>query len=233
MHKENFKNLNLLCFDSKNWIGNGNLIPSGPLREPLTSIKLANFIVIKGEKNQFIEKEIKTICPNIEIIYTENEVENIEGIKIEFGRFFNEKESVSGATVIVLGYEVAEGLFGNVEDAKGKKIRLYGQRFTVIGVIKKEGLSNFGESKDNTVFIPVNYIRRLYGDNAFMFTPVIIIKPKKDVDIEEFKAELSQKLRSYRGIKAGEIDNFFIDVLSGFTDLIDELNKELYSRRKL
>lgn len=76
-----FKNLNLLCFDSKNWIGNGNLIPSGPLREPLTSIKLANFIVIKGEKNQFIEKEIKTICPNIEIIYTENEVENIETLR--------------------------------------------------------------------------------------------------------------------------------------------------------
>ena len=76
-----FKNLNLLCFDSTNWIGNGNLIPSGPLREPLTSIKLANFVVIKGEKNQFIEKEIKTICPNIEIIYTENKVENIETLR--------------------------------------------------------------------------------------------------------------------------------------------------------
>ena len=76
-----FKNLNLLCFDSINWIGNGNLIPSGPLREPLTSIKLANFIIIKGEKNQFIEKEIKTICPNIEIIYTENKVENIETLR--------------------------------------------------------------------------------------------------------------------------------------------------------
>ena len=76
-----FKNLNLLCFDSTNWIGNGNLIPSGPLREPLSSIKLANFIVIKGEKNQFIEKEIKTICPNVEIIYTVNKVGNIETLK--------------------------------------------------------------------------------------------------------------------------------------------------------
>ena len=76
-----YKNFNLICFDSTNWIGNGNLIPSGPLREPLTSIKLANFIVIKGEKNKFIEKEIKTICPNIEIIYTENKVENIETLR--------------------------------------------------------------------------------------------------------------------------------------------------------
>ncbi len=55
-----FKNLNILCFDSKNWVGNNNLIPSGPLREPLTSIKEANFIIVKGEKNQIIEKEVKT-----------------------------------------------------------------------------------------------------------------------------------------------------------------------------
>ena len=76
-----FKNLNILCFDSKNWIGNNNLIPSGPLREPLTSIKEANFIIIKGEKNQIIENEIKKLSPNIEIIYAENRIENNETLK--------------------------------------------------------------------------------------------------------------------------------------------------------
>jgi len=76
-----FKNINILCFDSKNWIGNNNLIPAGPLREPLTSIKKANFIVIKGEKNQIIENKIKTISPNVEIIYAENRIENIETFK--------------------------------------------------------------------------------------------------------------------------------------------------------
>jgi len=76
-----FKNLNILCFDSKNWIGNNNLIPSGPLREPLTSIKEANFIIIKGEKNQIIENEINKISPNIQIIYAENRIENNETLK--------------------------------------------------------------------------------------------------------------------------------------------------------
>ncbi len=76
-----FKNLNILCFDSINWIGNGNLIPSGPLRDPLTSINSANCIVIKGEKNQVIEKEIKKISSNIEIIYTENKIKNIETLR--------------------------------------------------------------------------------------------------------------------------------------------------------
>ena len=43
-----FKNLNILCFDSNNWIGNNNLLPAGPLSEPLKSIKEANIIIIKG-----------------------------------------------------------------------------------------------------------------------------------------------------------------------------------------
>jgi putative ABC transport system permease protein len=52
-------------------------------------------------------------------------------------------------------------------------------------------------------------------------TPVILIKPEKGIDMEAYKAEITQKLRNYRGMKTGEIDNFFINVLSGFTDLID------------
>jgi tetraacyldisaccharide 4'-kinase len=76
-----FKNLNILCFDSKSWIGNNNLIPAGPLREPLTSIREANFIIVKGKKNELIEKEIKTISPNIEIIYAQNRIKNIETLK--------------------------------------------------------------------------------------------------------------------------------------------------------
>ena len=98
---------------------------------------------------------------------------------------------------------------------------MYGQKFTVIGVGKKEGLTAFGDSKDDKVFFPVNFLRRLYGDNNEMLTPAILIKPVKEIDMDEFKAELTQKLRSFRGMKSGEIDNFFINVLSGFTDLID------------
>jgi putative ABC transport system permease protein len=39
--------------------------------------------------------------------------------------------------------------------------------------------------------------------------------------MEAYKAELIQKLRNLRGLKSGAIDNFFINVFSGFTDLID------------
>jgi putative ABC transport system permease protein len=172
-------------------------------------------------RNESIKYEDKTVN-SIRVKPSTNEFIDIEPIKIESGRFFNEAESNSGTPVIVIGNEVASGLFNTI-DPIGKKIRLYGQRFTVIGVLKKQGQTTFGESNDVAAFLPVNYLRRLYGDTNKMLTPAILIKPVKGIDMDEFKAELTQKLRSMRGVKSSEIDNFFINVLSGFTDFIDNI----------
>ncbi len=171
-------------------------------------------------RNENIKYEKKTVSA-VNVNPTTEEQAGIEGIKIGEGRFFNEAESNSGTPVIVLGFNVAEGLFENADQAIGKKVRLYGQYFTVIGVTEKQGMSTFGDSNDDKAIFPVNFVRRLYGDNSDMMTPAIVIKPIKGIDMEEFKAELRHKLRDFRGVKEGEIDNFFVNVLSGFTDLID------------
>ena len=128
-------------------------------------------------RNENIKYEDKTVN-SIRVKPSTNEFIDIEPIKIESGRFFNEAESNSGSPVIVIGSEVASGLFNNVEPL-GKKIRLYGQRFTVIGVLKKQGQSTFGDSNDVAVFLPVNFLRRLYGDTNKALTPAILIKPVK------------------------------------------------------
>ena len=39
--------IKVVCFDGRNWIGNGCLIPSGPLREKLSSIKKYDAIFSK------------------------------------------------------------------------------------------------------------------------------------------------------------------------------------------
>lgn len=157
---------------------------------------------------------------DVNIVPVSHEFIEIQGLEFEKGRFYNESESNSGAPVIVLGYDIAKSLFGESEPI-GKNLRLYGQRFTVIGMLKKQGAGMFGDSNDTSAFIPVNFLRKLYGDNNDAMTPVILVKPEKGVDMDAFKAELAQKLRNYRGMKIDEIDNFFINVLSGFTDLLD------------
>jgi putative ABC transport system permease protein len=185
--------------------------------------KMAFNLFTNNESVKFEEKSVSSAS----IVPTTNEFENIEGVEIDNGRFFNESESNSGVPVVILGYEVAKGLFENLEHALGKKIRLYGQRFTVIGIIKKQGFSTMGDSKDNSIFLPVNFVRKLYGENSEKFTPAILIKPQNGIDLVEFKAELTQKLRSFRGTKNGEIDTFFINVFSSFTDLIDGIISQM------
>ena len=176
-------------------------------------------------RNESIKYE-DNIVTSIRVKPSTFEFFDIEPFTVEKGRLFNESESNSGVPVIVIGHDVAEGLFQN-NDPLGKQIRLYGQRFKVIGVLKKQGQDTFGDSNDVAVFFPVNFMRKMYGDNNKTFTPAILIKPEKGIDVEEFKAELTQKLRSHRGLKPNDIDNFFINVLSGFTEFIDNITGQM------
>jgi putative ABC transport system permease protein len=180
-----------------------------------------NFCFQYFTKSESIKYEGETV-KNINMVPVTFEFDDIQTLEFEDGRFYNESESNSGAPVIVLGYDVAKGLFKD-SDPIGKSVRAYGQRFQVIGVIKKQGAGMFGDSNDTSAFFTSNFLRRLYGDKNDMMLPVIIIKPKKGVDAAELKGEVTQKLRNMRGVKAGEMDNFFINVLSGFTDLIDNI----------
>ena len=189
------------------------------LKKSISSIDKISFNFFA--RNESVKFESKTVN-SIRVKPSTEDFFDIEPIKIETGRLFNAAESNSGSPVIVIGSEVANGLFENT-DPIGKKIRLYGQKLTVIGVLKKQGQGMFGDSNDVAVFFPVNFLRRMYGDENDALRAAILIKPEKGIDIEEFKAELAQKLRVHRGVKTGEIDNFFMNVLSGFTDFIDNI----------
>jgi tetraacyldisaccharide 4'-kinase len=65
------KKLNIICFNEKQLAGNEMTIPSGPLREPLASLKNSQIIVINGNVNQDFENKIKTISDKINIYYSE------------------------------------------------------------------------------------------------------------------------------------------------------------------
>ncbi len=204
--------------------------------------KWEQFPTASYEEYQYLKKSLPEVeaisytlnVPNETLKYEEKSVENvnigavtfeyyeIEDLKIEEGRFYNELESNNGNHVIVLGNEISNSLFSSPQQAIGKKVRLYGQKFTVIGVLKKEGFS-LGDSKDTAVFVPVNVLRRLFGTNNKNLFPFIIIKPEKNIDNAEFIAMLKQKMRLKRGLKADETDSFFVNQLQGFADAIDSI----------
>ena len=208
-------------------------------REQFPNVKYDEYIYLKSAMSnteqmgyqiftnrESVKYESNTVT-SVNIVPVSHEFIDIQGLEFDEGRFYTESEANSASPVVVIGKEIAESLFED-SDPIGKKIRLYGQRFTVIGVLKKKGSGlSFGNNNDTSAFIPVNFVRQLIGDNNKSVVNVIIFKPQAGVDMEAYKAEITQKLRAFRGLKSGEIDNFFINVFSGFTDLIDGIISQM------
>lgn len=164
---------------------------------------------------------------DVEMIFVTEQQTRIEDVKLQAGRFFNESESARGAPVIVIGHEVAETLFGGAQQSLGKRLRAYGRRLTVIGVMEKEGRGLFGGSKDVATFLPVNIGRKIFGDNNKAVFPFIVVKPEVGVDQGEFNAMLAAKMRQFRGLRSDDTDNFFLNQLQGFSDAIDNITGQL------
>ncbi len=75
------KNLNIICFNSNQLIGNGLTIPSGPLRESLYNIKNCQIVIVNGEKNKKFEKKLKKINKNLQIFYSYYKLKNSKKLK--------------------------------------------------------------------------------------------------------------------------------------------------------
>ena len=74
-------NISIICFNEKQWIGNGFVIPSGPLREKLTALQRCDYVFINGNQNFEMEKTINKFNSKIKIFYTRYKLINLDNIK--------------------------------------------------------------------------------------------------------------------------------------------------------
>ena len=77
--------IKLVCFKSKNWIGNGQLLPAGPMREKVSSLKRFDAVFLNGSSNDFekIENQIKNVNLDIKIFKTFYKILNINKYNLE------------------------------------------------------------------------------------------------------------------------------------------------------
>jgi len=79
-----YHDIKIVCFDYQTWIGNGQLIPAGPLREELDSLKKYDCVFLKdidSNKVNIFSKKIKKVNRNIKIFFTYLEISNLKQIK--------------------------------------------------------------------------------------------------------------------------------------------------------
>jgi len=77
-------NISFVCFKSKNWIGNGQLIPAGPMREKISSLKRFDAVFLNGYSNNLdkIENQIYKINSKIKIFRTLYKISNIDNFNL-------------------------------------------------------------------------------------------------------------------------------------------------------
>jgi putative ABC transport system permease protein len=113
---------------------------------------------------------------------------------IDKGRFFTKTEDQGAERVAVIGWNIAENLFGKI-DPIGKKFKLGTQTFKVVGVAEKQGGGGGGPSFDDYVYIPLETSFRVY-DNEQVVEIMIKIKDKDKVEeaIEAIEATMLERL---------------------------------------
>ena len=75
------RNLNIICFNDKQGIGNGQTIPSGPLREKLDSLKNCQIILINGKKDLGFEEKLKVYNNKLKFFYFNYYIKNLNEVK--------------------------------------------------------------------------------------------------------------------------------------------------------
>ena len=130
----------------------------------------------------------------------------IRNTAVTEGEFINQNHLLSRSSVVLLGVEVAEDVFGRQAGLVGERGRIEGQNFRVIGVLEEKGGSPF-RSEDDQVIIPLTtaqarLIRRSTRDQV----DVIYVEAVDSAAISQARLEISEILRKRHRTDLGEDD---------------------------
>lgn len=159
-----------------------------------------------------------------------NSIDNISGIAVGHnydlinpiaigdGRYFTETESRLGKPSILLGYNVAFNLFGTTEVA-GKEVQFMGRKLIVAGVLKRKGKSILGSSEDDSVILPIHFLRKVTNINRGG-EPSIVVKGADQISMEDLQLTIQGAMRSVRRLKPVDDDNFAMNRITMLTNII-------------
>lgn len=171
--------------------------------------------------NKVKYKENKANRPAVVGVWTDYEIVN-NCFAVE-GRFLTESNVKFRASVTVLGNDVKEALFPNL-DPLGKEIRINGKKFTVVGVMEKK--PNFlGETQDNYVLIPLSTYKKTYPEDKAL---TLLARPKSPELTDKAIDEITQLLRRMRGVPYDRPDDFAISTQEDLMDMYNKITGAIY-----
>ncbi len=132
--------------------------------------------------------------------------QQVRNVSLLDGEFITDQNVLGRASVVVIGVDVADALFGHRDGLIGETVRINGQPFRVIGVLTPQGGSSFG-SADNQVIVPFTtaQARLLHSSNPDS-VEVIYVQATDYQSVPAASDEITQILRTRHRTAVGADD---------------------------
>jgi len=150
---------------------------------------------------------------------------NFGTFDVQRGRLISPVEIDTLRPVAVIGWDVADKLYGPV-DPLDKTISIARRHFRVVGVHKKKG-SAFGNSQDNFAIIPLGIFSKMFG--ARMFGLQLLVKPRTPEMLNAAIDDATVALRVERRLRPKDPDNFGLFTADTFLSIYRTLTQGIFA----
>ena len=141
----------------------------------------------------------------------------VRNYNVAEGEFINEGHLLGRSSVVLLGPNVAEALFGRTEAVVGETVRIDGQPFRVIGVLEAKGGGGFGPSEDDQVMVPLSTAQTRLLRRGSDRVDVIMVSAVSADAVPDAQEQISAILRARHRTEVG-LDDFTIVTQQEFLD---------------
>jgi putative ABC transport system permease protein len=173
---------------------------------------------------------------NSTVSYRREEINNanIQGVtssysdfstfSVERGRMMSPVEVERGQHVTILGYSLADRLFGDIDPLE-KTVKIAGIGFRVVGVSEQKG-SFFGNSQDNFAVVPLDAYQRLFGARQSL---TLMVKPVSTDRMPDAMDDAMVALRVSRHLKPSAPNNFGVLTSDTILDLYRQVTSGIFA----
>lgn len=141
--------------------------------------------------------------------------------EIDKGRMFTEEEDSSLAQVAVLGSEMRKYYFGD-SDPVGQDIKIKGQSYKVIGVLKSRGTSGVF-SFDDTVYLPLQTVQKKLAGIDYIQTVIFKLKNMDKLDLTIAQATDIMRIQHHISSNNSDDDDFSVNTIVELLDILDKV----------
>jgi putative ABC transport system permease protein len=134
--------------------------------------------------------------------------QSVRNAELTEGTFITEENILGRASVAIVGVDVATALFDRTDGLIGESLRINGQPFRIIGVLKSKGGSSFG-SQDNVVLIPLTTAQARLFNKTSDDIDMLLVQATSSETVNSASDEIANILRLRHRTKIG-LDDFTI-----------------------